>query len=150
FDTTTSETNFNNLVTSLGLDKYRGKVIPKNSQSSPSFFKIDLHFGQELPVPMAKGFKFELFADIENVLNLLNKDWGSLRQVQFPYNAALVRVACLNAATATGTAPGAGVTNTTTTQVCKQYRYSSVLAPSEVLQTRQSLYGIRVGVKVKF
>jgi len=147
FDSTTSETNFNALIATLGLEGYRGKIVPKNSQSSPSFFKIDLHFGQELPVPMAKGFKLELFADIENVLNLINKDWGSLRQVQFPYNAAVVRVTCLNAVTPTGTA---GVANTSTTQTCAQYRYSNVLAPNEVLQTRQSLYGIRVGVKVKF
>jgi outer membrane receptor for ferrienterochelin and colicin len=150
FDSATSETNFNALMTTLGLEGYRGRIVPKNSQNSPSFFKIDLHFGQELPVPMAKGFKLELFADIENVLNMINKDWGSLRQVQFPYNAAVVRVQCLSTATPTGTAPGAGVVNTSTTQTCAQYRYSSVLAPTEVLQTRQSLYGIRVGVKVKF
>ncbi len=150
FDTAASETNFNALVGTLGLDGYRGKIVPKNSQSSPSFFKIDLHFGQELPVPMAKGFKLELFADIENVLNMINKDWGSLRQVQFPYNAAVVRVQCLSAPVATGTAPGAGIVNTSTSQSCVQYRYANVLAPTEVLQTRQSLYGIRVGVKVKF
>ena len=104
----------------------------------------------ELPVPVAKGFKFELFADVENVLNMINKDWGSLRQVQFPYNAAVVRVQCLSAAVATGTAPAPAQINSSTAQTCAQYRYSSVLAPTEVLQTRQSLYGIRVGVKVKF
>lgn len=147
FDSAASETAFNNLVTSLGIEKYRGKIIAKNSQTSPDFFKIDMHFGQELPVPMVPGIKLELFADIENVLNMIDKDWGALRQVQFPYNAAMVRVTCLNAATPTGTA---GAANTATTQACAQYRYSNVLAPNEVLQTRQSLYGIRVGVKVKF
>lgn len=150
FDSAASETSFNNLVTSLGLEKYRGKIISKDSQTSPDFFKIDLHFGQELPVPMVQGIKLELFADVENVLNMINKDWSSLRQVQFPYNAALVRVACLSTATPTGTAPASGVTNTAPNQACAQYRYSSVQAPNEVLQTRQSLYGIRVGVKVKF
>ena len=138
------------LVTTLGLGEYRGQIAPKNSQSSPSFFKIDLHFGQELPLPVASGMKLEVFADVENVLNMINKDWGSLRQVQFPYNAAVVRVQCLSAPVATGTAPGAGVVNTSTTQSCVQYRYSTVVAPTEVLQTRQSLYGIRVGVRLKF
>ncbi|WP_309750991.1 carboxypeptidase regulatory-like domain-containing protein [Novosphingobium sp.] len=151
FDTTTSQTNFNNLVTTLGLDEYRGKIVPKNSQSSPSFFKIDLHFGQELPVPMVPGMKLEVFADVENVLNMINKDWGSLRQVQFPYNAAIVRVQCLNVTTVpTGTAPTAGQINTSSTQPCAQYRYSSVVAPAEILQTRQSLYAVRVGVRIKF
>ena len=150
FATAADETNFNNLVTTLGLEQYRGKIVPKNSQSSASFFKIDLHFGQEIQLPVASGVKLELFADVENVLNLLNKDWGSLRQVQFPYNAAITRVQCLSAPVVTGTAPGAGVVNTSTTQTCAQYRYSQVIAPTEVLQTRQSLYAIRVGVKLKF
>lgn len=147
FDTAASETAFNSLVTSLGLEKSRGSVVAKNSRSSPNFNKIDLHFGQELPLPIVSGGKIELFADIENVLNLINRDWGALRQVQFPYNAAVVRVACLTAATPTGTA---GTTTTSTSQGCAQYRYSNVLAPNEVLQTRQSLYGIRVGARVKF
>ena len=150
FDTTTSETNFNNLVTTLGLGEYRGQIVPKNSQSSPSFFKIDLHFGQELPLPVASGMKLELFADVENVLNMINKDWGSLRQVQFPYNAAVVRVQCLSAPVATGTTPTAAQINTSSTASCVQYRYTTVVAPVEVLQTRQSLYGIRVGVRLKF
>jgi len=150
FDTAASETAFNTLVDQLGLGKYRGQIAPKNSQTSPNFFKLDFHFGQEIPVPMVRSGKIELFADIENVLNLINRDWGALRQVPFPYNAALVRVTCLNAPVATGTTPGSGVVNTSTSQVCAQYRYSNVAAPSVNLQTRQSLYGIRVGVKVKF
>lgn len=165
FDTAASETAFNNLVTTLGLDKYRGKIVPKNSQTSPDFFKVDFSFRQELPMPVLNGGKFELFVDIENVLNLIDRDWGSLRQVQFPYNAAVVRVQCVGTTTGeafapTGTAPGSFVSgnsgpryaavNTSTAQPCQQYRYSSVLAPNEVLQTRQSFYGIRVGAKVKF
>lgn len=146
FDTVASETAFNTLVSSLGLDKYRGRIVPKNSQTSPDFFKVDFHFGQEIPLPLVEGGKFEVFADIENVLNLLDKDWGSLRQVQFPYNATLVRVTCLTAVTPTGTAGTAA----TLAQNCAQYRYSNVLAPTEVLQTRQSLYGIRVGARIKF
>ncbi len=132
FDTPASEAAFNTLVTSLGLEGSRGSVVRKNSQTSPDFFKIDLSFRQELPALF--GGKFEVFADIENVLNIIDRDLGALRQVQFPYNSAIVRVAC---ATVSG-------------NNCTQYRYSNVLAPNEVLQTRQSLYGIRVGVKVKF
>ncbi len=146
FDSAASQTAFNTLITNLGLDKYRGTILKKNTQTSPDFFKVDLHFSQQIPT-FVGGAKIELFADIENVLNLIDKDWGSLRQVQFAYNAAVVRVACLAVATPTGTA---GVANTTSTQTCTQYRYSNVLAPNEVLQTRQSLYGIRVGAKLKF
>lgn len=150
FDSAASETAFNALVDQLGLGKYRGGIVPKNSLTSPNFFKVDFHFGQELPVPLAKGAKLELFMDIENVLNLINSNWGALRQVPFPYTAALVRVSCLSTPTPTGTTPGAGVVNTATTQTCAQYRYSNVASPSVNLQTRQSLYGIRVGVRLKF
>jgi hypothetical protein len=58
----------------------------------------------------------------------------------------LARVTCLTAATPTGTAG----TSATLAQPCAQYRYSNVLAPNEVLSTRVSLYGIRVGVRLKF
>lgn len=134
FDNAASETAFNSLVTSLGLEKHRGKIVSKNSQTSPDFFKVDLHFGQELPLPLVEGGKFELFVDVENLLNIIDKDWSSLRQVQFPYNAAVVTVTC---------AASSG-------NDCTKYQYSRVTAPNEVLQTRQSLYGIRVGARVKF
>jgi hypothetical protein len=150
FDTAANETAFNALVDKIGIGKYRGTILPKNSQTSPSFNKIDFHFGQEIPLPVVSGGKLELFADIENVLNLLNRKWGALRQVQFPYNASVVRVQCLSTPVATGTAPTAAQVNTSTAQSCVQYRYSNVAAPSEITQTRQSLYGIRVGVRVKF
>lgn len=133
FDSATSETNFNNLVTQLGLEKYRGGIVPKNSQQSPDFFKIDLHLSQQIPTFVGGG-QFELFADIENVLNLIDKDWGSLRQVGFPYTSSLVSVSCV----------AAGGNS------CAQYRYSNVAGPNEGVQTRVSLYGIRVGAKIKF
>ncbi|MFC0588520.1 TonB-dependent receptor domain-containing protein [Novosphingobium aquiterrae] len=133
---TQNEANFNALVTSLGLEKFRGQIVPKNSQTSPDFFKIDLHFGQEIPLPVVNGAKFELFADIENALNLIDKDWGALRQFPFPYNAALVTVTCL--------------ATTNPTNSCGQYQYTRVTSPNVQLQARQSLYGIRVGARVKF
>ncbi len=150
FDSAASQTAFDGLVDQLGLGKYRGRIIPKNTQQSPDFFKVDLHVSQELPVPLWNKAKIKLFADIENVLNLIDSDWGSLRQVSFPQTAALVNVQCLSTATPTGTAPAAGVVNTVSTQPCAQYRYSNVLAPNETLVTRQSLYQIRLGVRFEF
>lgn len=149
FNTAASETAFNDLVSSLGIEKFRGRIIKKNTQQAPDFFKIDLHVSQELPLFVGNA-KLKLFGDIENVLNIIDSDWGSLRQVAFPQTAALVTVQCLSVATPTGTAPAAGVVNTGSTQTCAQYRYSNVTAPNENLVTRQSLYGIRVGVRVSF
>lgn len=134
FDSPTSAANFDTLVTNLGLEKYRGKVVPKNSQRSPDFFKVDMHVEQEVPGFLTKEAKFKVFADIENLLNLIDSDWGSLRQVAFPYTASVVRVAC---AATSGTN-------------CTQYRYSNVLNPNVATVTRPSLYAIRVGVKFQF
>ena len=94
--------------------------------------------------------KLKLFADVENVLNLIDSDWGALRQVGFPYLASVLSVQCLTAPTPTGTAPAAGVINTASTQNCAQYRYSGVRNPNVNLVSRQSLYGIRVGVRIEF
>jgi Carboxypeptidase regulatory-like domain len=149
FDSAASETAFNTLVTNLGLEKFRGKILPKNSQTSPDFFKVDLSISQELPL-FVGGAKLKLFADVENVLNFIDSDWGALRQVAFPYAATVTNIQCLSVATPTGTAPGAGVVNTSNTQTCAQYRYSNVVSPNVDLVSRQSLYGIRVGVKVSF
>ena len=106
-------------------------------------------------IPMFGLGRLRLFADMENVLNFIDSDWGAQRQVNFPYAAALVNVQCLTAPVATGTTPpaaGAGSVATLPTQACAQYRYSSFAEPTLQLQNqnRQSLYGIRVGVRFEF
>lgn len=143
-----AEAAFNSLVTSLGLEGQRGKILSKNSQTSPDFFKIDLSFSQELPLFVGNA-KLRLFADVENVLNIIDSDWGALRQVAFPYAAAIANVQCLSVATANGPTPTANI-NTASTQPCVQYRYTNVVSPNVDLVSRQSLYGVRVGVKVSF
>ena len=154
FDSAASEATFNGLVNTLGLERYRGRIVPKNSQSSPDVFRVDLHLSQELPAPGINRIfpraRFQVFADIENVLNMIDSDWGALRQVSFPYTATIANIQCLTTPTATGTAPAAGVVNTASTQNCAQYRYSNILSPNEALVGRQSLYQIRVGVRFEF
>ncbi|MFC3713309.1 TonB-dependent receptor domain-containing protein [Sphingoaurantiacus capsulatus] len=149
FASAAQQTAFDNLVTQLGIEKFRGRIIPKNTQTAPDFFKVDLHFGQEIPAFVGKS-RVELFADVENFLNILNSDWGSLRQVAFPQTAGIVDVQCLTAPVATGTTPTTAQIATLPTQACAQYRYSAVTAPIEGFQSRQSLYQIRVGAKFKF
>jgi hypothetical protein len=148
FDTAASEAKFNDLVSRFGLDKYRGGILPKNSQNSPDFFRVDMRVSQDIPV--FNFGKIKLFADMENVLNFIDSDWGALRQVSFPQTATVVDVQCLTVPTPTGTAPAAGVVNTASTQTCAQYRYSAVVDPTLTLNSRQSLYGLRVGVRFEF
>jgi hypothetical protein len=149
FANAATETAFNALVAANGLEGYRGRIVPKNTSNSPDFFKIDLHAEQELP-----GFfgdaKFKVFADVENVLNMINKDWGALRQQGFPYTTSSVLVQCLTTTVATGTTPTAAQIATSPTQACAQYRYSSVQSPNIATVSRQSLYAIRVGIRFNF
>jgi len=101
--------------------------------------------------------KITLFADVDNFTNLLNKNWGQIREFNFPYNIAAVRVSCLTAPVATGTNPTAAQTATTSSQACAQYRYTPAntangvfTAPTDSIYARQSLYSIRIGVRFGF
>ena len=126
-----NEARFNALVDDLGLK--RGEIVKKNSEDSPDYFKVDLHISQEIPTYFL-GSKVKLFADVENLLNMIDSDWGALNQVAFPYTAAVVQVACVSVVSGN----------------CTQYRYSNVASPNEALSSRQSLYQIRVGARFSF
>jgi hypothetical protein len=151
YDTATTQTALDNLINSTKLADYRGQIAPKNLGTSPGYWKVDLHAEQELPTFIG-GSRIKLFGDIENVLNLLDSDWGVQRQVNFAYFAPVVNVQCLTAAVPTGTTPTAAQVNTASNQTCAQYRYASYADPNIVVQNqnKQSLYQIRVGVRFEF
>jgi hypothetical protein len=146
FDTIASENAFNALVDATGLSKFRGRIAPRNKFNSPWFTKIDLHIEQEVPAFFGDA-RFTLFADIENVGNLINKNWGQIREFAFPHTIPAVRVQCLTAPAATGTA---GTVAANATQACAQYRYSNVTNTPPQIYSRQSLYQIRVGARFTF
>jgi hypothetical protein len=130
-----SPTTFSALQSFVTANKLKqGQIVSKNTMRAPNWFKIDLHVDQEIPVPVLRSGHIKLFADVENVLNLLNKNWGALRQVSFPYLASVVNVSC---ATMSGSN-------------CTQYRYSSFSNPAVDNVGRVSLYAIRVGAKFEF
>ncbi|RYE62780.1 MAG: TonB-dependent receptor, partial [Oxalobacteraceae bacterium] len=113
-------------ISSSGLDKYRGKVAPRNAFHSKWFTRLDLHLAQELPTGLGAS-RIQLFADIENFTNFINKKWGQQREYVFPYNAAVVQVQCLTTAgnaTPAGAGAPAGAVAANTSQACAQYRYS--------------------------
>lgn len=150
YDSTTTQAALDTFINDSVLKNYRGQIAPKNIARNRAFTRIDLHVEQQIPTFIG-GSRIALFADINNLPNLINKNWGGLRQFGFPYNAALVRVQCLSTATPTGTAPGAGVVNTASTQTCSQYRYSSFTSPNtSSVNFNGSLYAIRVGARLTF
>ncbi|MBU7578922.1 MAG: TonB-dependent receptor [Porphyrobacter sp.] len=140
YDSTATFTAFQNFIQNSELNAYQGQIAEKNIGKTPWVHKLDLSVRQE--VPFVFGGKLELMADVENMLNLIDKDWGTIRQVGFPYTAPLVNVTCLQ------TVGGAAATSAA--QPCAQYRYSSFRAPNEATNINGSLWGVRFGVRVRF
>jgi hypothetical protein len=144
-------------INSTGLSRFRGRVVPRNAFQSPWFTKIDLHVEQEIPAFFGNA-RFTVFADIENVGNLINRDWGQIREFAFPQTIPIVNVSCVQGPVPTGVAPGspnpAGGTfpaaTTNTSQPCGQYRYDNFREQRPIVFSRQSLYAIRVGARFTF
>ncbi|MEC7831226.1 MAG: TonB-dependent receptor [Pseudomonadota bacterium] len=67
--------SFNQFLEDSGLSGYRGTAVPRNSFNSPWVGTFDVRVAQELPTGSVKG-KAIFYVDIENVLNLINSDWG--------------------------------------------------------------------------
>ncbi len=125
---------FQSFIQNSELNDFQGQIAPKNLAKTPWVHKLDLSVRQE--VPFVFGGKIELLADVENVLNLIDSDWGTIRQVGFPYTAAVANVACSNAA-------------------CDQFVFSNrsgttFQAPVEATNINGSLWGVRFGVRVAF
>lgn len=65
------------------LDSHRGQIMPRNASRDPWYNRVDLKIAQEIPVPGLKGHKLLVTFDIENLMNLFNKDWGFYKYIQF-------------------------------------------------------------------
>lgn len=85
------EAEFNQFLKETGLDKYRGKIVPRNAFRGPWFKKIDMRFAQDLPNPFT-GHRARFMVDIENVGNLISNSFGRSRGVGFPYATPAVDV----------------------------------------------------------
>lgn len=71
---------FNAFIASEGLS--RGKIAGRNATNGDWWTKVDVRISQELPA-FAEGHRASAFFVIENLGNLLNDDWGVLRQGNF-------------------------------------------------------------------
>lgn len=63
------------------LDDARGSVIKRNSAQAPWQHLLDLRLSQTIQT--FEGQRIEITADVENVLNLLNDEWGRVRVTEF-------------------------------------------------------------------
>lgn len=118
------------------LQQYKGKVVPAYSGRANWVNTVDLRISQELP-GFFKGHKSEIWIDVQNIGNLLNKNWGEVIDYGF---FATQRVASLQ-----GVYKGKYV-----------YDFRSPDAPtvangdSDSFNTGISQWSVQVGFKYKF
>jgi hypothetical protein len=131
---------------------YAGKVINRNELNAPWTRRFDMRFQQELPGGFGQfggDNRIKLVADVENVLNLLNDEWGQRRigpaNGEFgAVNADIVLAGTTTPITRTGVNPCVTATS------C-QYRITQVSNASPIRQDLgNSVYRIRVGIRYEF
>ncbi len=62
------------------LSTHRGQIAERNGATAPWQYYVDLHISQDIPNLMGLG-AFQLYLDIQNVLNLISSDWGRVQDV---------------------------------------------------------------------
>ena len=116
------------------LARFAGDSATPNSGRSPFVNNIDIRVSQELP-GFFEGHKSEIWIDILNFGNLLNKDWGRIEEVGFPYGKGIVTYAGIDQATG-------------------KYRYNFNEANIRDLTLRdrigESRWALQVGFRYKF
>ena len=124
-----------------GLEKWRGRIMPRNSHRSPWVTSLDLRFAQELPIfRRTRGI---VTLDIENFANFLNSDWGQLRQVSFPYVAPVVDASRITTDGCPDAAPS-----------CYVYRPRSgetgPVKPFNTISSLPSIWRMQLGFRIEF
>ena len=80
------------------LNSHRGQVAERNGATSEWVNQFDLRISQEFPGFM-KGNKAEIWVDVLNIGNLINKDWGRVEEIGFPAMRGVVEYGGVDAVT---------------------------------------------------
>ena len=85
------QASFFSFLQESGLDEYAGGAAPRNAFQSDWWTKFDLRVEQELP-GFSPGHRTSAFLVVENLGNLINDEWGVLREAAFPQAQDVVNV----------------------------------------------------------
>jgi hypothetical protein len=122
------------------LDSHRGQVARRNGARAPFVNQIDLRISQK--IPLFRERESEIFLDIQNFGNLLNKNWGRIEEAGFPSRVQMARFAGVNAG-------GQYVYD-----VSQFFNETSGEATTPVLELRdvaaESRWSAQIGVKINF
>jgi hypothetical protein len=139
FDTIATFNAVKNLIDTFGLPG--GQIIERGFNTNDQIHLVDMRLSQELPGAF-KGHKGYLTFDFQNVLNMLNADWGVVEE--YGDQQTLYAAACADAA---GNVTNAG------TLLCNRYRItnpSTILTNPKSRNVDRSRWQIQVGVKYEF
>ena len=89
---------FDYLNNNKQLNRYRGSIAPANGGRAGWVNLFDVRISQELP-GFWKGHKAELWADIQNVGNMINRDWGNVVDYGFFATTGVANYQGINPAT---------------------------------------------------
>ncbi len=89
------QTAFFDFAARRGIDKYAGRIVPRNAFNSDWWTKFDLRISQEIP-GFGSDHKATAFLIVDNLTNLLNDDWGVLKERSFPRTAAIVEASLVD------------------------------------------------------
>ncbi|HEX3582627.1 MAG TPA: TonB-dependent receptor [Thermoanaerobaculia bacterium] len=73
--------NFTNFLHSVGVNGNNAALVGRNSLQAPWQHRMDLHY--ELGLPAIHSARILIQADVVNFLNLINKNWGIEKFVNF-------------------------------------------------------------------
>lgn len=89
-DRAANEARFWQIVNDNGLAGYQGQVVPRNAAFAPWVNSFDIRISQELP-GFFDGNKAEIWLDVLNIGNLINKDWGHTDEIFFQSDGGSAR-----------------------------------------------------------
>jgi len=78
--------------------QYAGQVVPRNSARSSWVNTFDVRISQELP-GFFREHRSEIWLDILNIGNLINKDWGQINEIGFPFASRVAEMEGIDPAT---------------------------------------------------
>jgi outer membrane receptor protein involved in Fe transport len=135
-----SAATLNSLVSMVDrFDIPEGGIVPRGSFDNPDIHRLDLQISQQLP-GLRNGHRTVLSFDIANVLNLINDEWGVIRE--YPEDFRLFNVSCAGAD---------GVANNAGAVTCNRYRISGVNTSQGLsTNTEASRWVIQVGLRYQF
>jgi hypothetical protein len=139
FDSLATFNSVKTLINNFGLPA--GQIAPRGFNTNDQIHLLDMRISQELPGAF-EGHKGFLTFDFQNVLNMINEDWGVVEE--YGDQQTLYTAACADAT---------GAVNNTGTVLCNRYRItnpSTILTNPKTRNVDRSRWQIQVGVRYEF